>query len=157
MVNRDMSFFMADKIEKVTEEEVYVSKRTKDNNNKVIPFIMKAIPTEQIEELEKDCMEPVFEKGKKVGEKFNRPKWLARIGIESTVYPGFRDKDLLKSYNVVSSLEAVKKVLSVGGEYAEWIGVTQRINGFEEDFEDLVKEAKNSSGAETETPSTLTS
>lgn len=83
----DMSFFMADKIEEVTEEEVYVSKRIKDIDGKIIPFIMKAIPTDRIEELEKDCVDPVFEKGKKVGEKFNRPLWLARIGIESTVYP----------------------------------------------------------------------
>ncbi|MGG3801794.1 phage tail assembly chaperone [Metabacillus fastidiosus] len=143
MTQRDMSFFMKGKGEAVTEEKVYVSKRFKDEKGKVIPFIMKPIPTTRIEELEKECMEPVEEKGKKVGERLNRVRWLTRMGIESAVYPNFKDKELLDSYKEVDPVVVVKQVLSVGGEFTEWINAVQRVNGYEEDFEDLVEEAKN--------------
>ncbi|GLY12212.1 MULTISPECIES: phage portal protein [Bacillus] len=143
MTKRDMNFFMAGKAQAVTEEEVFVTKRYKDAEGKVIPFVMKPITTERIEELEKECIEPVKENGKKVGEQLNRARWIARMGIESTVYPDFKDKELLKSYGVIDPVDAVKKVLSVGGEFAEWMNATQRINGYDQDFEELVDDAKN--------------
>jgi hypothetical protein len=142
-VTRDMGFFMAGKAKPVTEENVTVSKRFIDENGKIIPFVMKPISTERIEALENECIEPVIENGKKVGEQLNRPRWIARMGIESTVYPDFRDKELRTSYKTEDAVEVVKKVLSVGGEYAEWMQQAQRINGYGEKFDDLVDEAKN--------------
>ncbi|WP_046180390.1 phage tail assembly chaperone [Domibacillus tundrae] len=140
---RDMSFFLAGKAKPVTEEEVPVSRRYVDEEGKIIPFIMKPITTERIEELEKECYKPVYENGKKAGEEFDRPRWIARMGIESTVYPNFRDAELRKSYGSEDPVEVLKKVLSVGGEYAEFLQAAQRINGYTETFEDLVEEAKN--------------
>lgn len=142
-VQRDMSFFMAGQAAPVKEEKVYVSKRFTDKEDKVIPFIMKPIPTEEIEILEKDCMEPVVKNGREVGEELNRTRWIVRMGIESTVYPNFKDKELLKSYGVVDPVDAVKKMLSVGGEHQAFVMETQRINGYGETFNDLVDEAKN--------------
>ena len=49
MTKRDMNFFMAGKAQAVTEEEVFVTKRYKDAEGKVIPFVMKPITTERIE------------------------------------------------------------------------------------------------------------
>ncbi|OES45807.1 phage tail assembly chaperone [Domibacillus iocasae] len=140
---RDMSFFLAGKEKPVTEENVVVSRRYVDAEGKVIPFVMKPITTERIEEIEADCYTPVYEGSKKVGEEFDRPRWIARMGIESTVYPNFRDKDLLKSFGAQDPVEVLKKMLSVGGEYAEFMKAAQRINGYMDTFEDLVSEAKN--------------
>lgn len=141
---RDMSFFMAGKAKPVTEEDVIVSRRFLDAEGNVIPFVMKAIETERIEELEEDCYTPVYDKaGKKTGDEFDRARWIARMGIESTVYPNLRDKELLKSHGVLDPVDALKKLLSVGGEYAEFMKAAQRINGYLETFEDLVDQAKN--------------
>ncbi|WP_410979132.1 phage tail assembly chaperone [Cobetia sp. SIMBA_158] len=36
-----------------------------------------------------------------------------------------------------------KRVLSVGGEYANWLNKAIEVNGFEDEIEDLETEAKN--------------
>lgn len=143
MSERNMSFFMNGKAEAAKEEEVVVSKRYKDENGKIVKFVMKAIDTERLDQLVDECMEDEFEKGKKVGEKLNRGRYNARVAIESTVYPNLRDPELLKSYGCADPVDAAKKVLSVGGEYANWINQAMRVNGFQEDFNDLAEEAKN--------------
>lgn len=140
---RDMSFFMAGNAEETTEEEVIISKRYKDKGGKVIPFIMKAIPTEELDELEKSCMKPRYQSGKRIGEYLDSSRFYARMGVESTIYPNFKAEELRKSYNTQDPVEIAKKVLSVGGEYSKWIEETLRINGFDDNFDELVEEAKN--------------
>jgi hypothetical protein len=135
MAERNLAFFMNGKAEQPKEKEVYVSKRYKDEEDKIIPFVMKAITTERLDQLADECTDD--EKG------LDRPRYLARIAVESTVYPDFKNSELLKSYGVVDPVDAAKKVLSVGGEYNEWIKQAQVVNGYFEDFEKLVEEAKN--------------
>jgi len=140
---RDMSFFMPDKALQVNEEEVIVSKRYVDADGKPIPFIMKAIPTEKIEEIEDQCMKPKYQKGRKVGETLDTSRFYARIAIESTLYPDFKSEELRTAYKTEDPVEVAKRVLSVGGEYSAWIEAALRINGFDDEFDDLVEEAKN--------------
>ena len=142
-LGRDLSFFMADNAEETPEEKVFVSKRFKDKKGKVIPFIMKAIETTRIDEIEKACMQPEFFKGRKVGESIDRGRFHARIAVETTVYPDFKAEELRKSYKTEDPVEVAKRVLSVGGEYSAWIEESMRINGFDDSFEDLEEEAKN--------------
>ncbi|MCM3452733.1 phage portal protein [Heyndrickxia oleronia] len=142
-LGRDLSFFMADNAEEAPEEKVYVSKRFKDKKGKVIPFIMKAIPTERIEELEKECTKTEYHKGRKIGERVDQVRFYARIAVETTIYPDLKSKELRKSYKTEDPIEVAKRLLSIGGEYSTWIEEATRINGFDDDFEDLEEEAKN--------------
>ncbi|WP_434736086.1 phage tail assembly chaperone, partial [Bacillus subtilis] len=48
-----------------------------------------------------------------------------------------------EAYKTADPVEVAKRVLSVGGEYANWLNKAIEINGFEDDFEDLEEEAKN--------------
>ncbi|WP_404407738.1 phage tail assembly chaperone [Jeotgalibacillus malaysiensis] len=142
-MTRDMSFFMQGKAEVIEEQEHVVSKRYKDEDGKVIPFVFKPLATERIEQIEKECMKPVMQKGRKVGERVDNGRFMARIGVESTVFPDFKDKSLLESYNAVDPVEVLKKVLSIGGEYTAFMNAVQKVNGMDEDFEDMVEDAKN--------------
>ncbi|MFX3631851.1 MAG: phage portal protein [Candidatus Pristimantibacillus sp.] len=142
-MQKDMSFFMKGKAAQLPEEDVVVSKRFKDNEGNPIPFKLKALPTARIEEIQEDCTKSIIKKGRVVEKKLDQQRFVARMGIESTVYPEFRDADLLASYGVNDPVILVKQILSLAGEYAEWIAAVQRVNGFEEDFDDLVEEAKN--------------
>jgi Phage XkdN-like tail assembly chaperone protein, TAC len=143
MAERDISFFLAGNAKPVEEEEVIVSKRYVDKEGKVIPFIMKPMKTEDIEELEKSCMKPVMKNGKKVGERLDTSRFYARMAIESTVFPDFKSEEMRKSYKTEDPVEVAKRVLSIGGEYSAWIEAALRINGFDDEFDDLVEEAKN--------------
>ncbi len=143
MVTKTMDVFMKGKAKQVVTEEVVVSKRYVDDAGNPIPFLLKAIDTKRIEELQDECTVPQFKKGKKVGEEVDWKRFACRLAVESTVYPNFKDAELLKSYELVDPCDLVKEILQVGGEYAELIQAVQRVNGFDSDFEELVDEAKN--------------
>lgn len=142
-MSKDMSFFMKGRAKQTPEIEEVISTRYVDEEGNPIPFRFKPLATDRIEAIQEECLIPVTRKGRKVDEKLDDKRFAARLGIETTVYPDFKDPELLKSYGVVDPVDAVKAVLSLGGEYAEWIRVIQRVNGFDEEFEDLVDEAKN--------------
>lgn len=140
---RDYTAFMMGKAKDVETVEQVVSKRYLDENGNPIPFEFRPISSKRIEELQKQCTEPIKRKGRVIDEKVDYGRFGARLGIETTTYPNFKDADLLSSYGLVDPVDLVKEILSVGGEYAEWIRVVQEVNGFDEDFEELVQEAKN--------------
>lgn len=143
MVTKTMDVFMKGKAKQVVTEEVIVSKRYVDEAGNPIPFLLKAIDTKRIETLQDECTVPQFKKGKKVGEQVDWKRFACRLAVETTVFPNFKDQELLKSYDLVDPCDLVKEILNVGGEYAELIQAVQRVNGFDSDFEDLVEEAKN--------------
>ncbi|TLS51745.1 phage portal protein [Paenibacillus antri] len=140
---KSMDLFMKGKAKQVVLEEVVVSKRYVDEEGNPIPFTLKAVDTKRIEELQDECTVPQFKKGKKIGEEIDWKRFACRLAVETTVYPNFRDQELLNSYGIVDPCELVKEILNVGGEYAELIQAVQRVNGFDTDFEELVDEAKN--------------
>lgn len=140
---RSMDFFMKGRGKELPVEEVPVTARFLDDKGKPIPFLMRALSTDRIEELEEECTVPITKKGRKVGEELDAKRFAARVAIETTVYPNFRSPELRKSYGTEDAVEVAKAVLSVGGEYIEWIRQAQRVNKFDEDFEDLLDDAKN--------------
>ncbi|MGF6357089.1 hypothetical protein ABIE27_005028 [Paenibacillus sp. 4624] len=142
-MTKNMSFFMKGKAAEVKEEEVIITRRYKDEKGEPIPFVMKPLSTKRIDDLEAECTKPEFKKGKKVGEKLDSKRFSLRIAIESTVYPDFRDAELLKSYGLTDPVDLARTILSVGGEYAEWMQAANRINGFDESEEDLIEDVKN--------------
>ncbi|WP_139489380.1 phage tail assembly chaperone [Brevibacillus dissolubilis] len=142
-VTRSMDMFMKGKAKQVITEEVIVSKRYVDEEGNPIPFVLKAIDTKRIEDLQDECTIPQVKKGKKVGETVDWKRFAARLAVESTVFPNFKDAELLASYGVVDPCDLLKEILCVGGEYAELVQAVQRVNGFDTDFEELVDDAKN--------------
>ncbi|MUT65316.1 phage portal protein [Paenibacillus sp. NEAU-GSW1] len=140
---RSMDMFMKGKAKQAVTEEVIVSKRYVDEDGNTIPFVLKAVDTKRIEDLQDECTVPQFKKGKKVGEEIDWKRFACRLAVETTVFPNFRDAELLSSYGLVDPCDLVKEILNVGGEYAELIQAVQRVNGFDTDFEELVEEAKN--------------
>lgn len=142
-MSKNMAFFMKGKAAEVKEEEVIITRRYKDEKGEPIPFVMKPLSTKRIDELEAECTKPEIKKGKKVGEKLDSKRFSLRIAIESTVYPDFRDAELLKSYGLTDPVDVARSVLSVGGEYMEWLQAANRINGFDESEDDLIDEVKN--------------
>ncbi len=145
VVADDLSFFMPGVAEETEEIERLVSKRFKDKSGNIIPFRFKAITTERIEELEKLHTIPVYSgsRRRKTGERLDQARFMAHIAVESTVYPNFKAAEFRKKYKLQDPIEIAKKVLHIGGEFTEWINITNEINGFDDSFEDLEEAAKN--------------
>ncbi|MEC0714393.1 phage portal protein, partial [Bacillus haynesii] len=117
----DLSFFMPGQTEEAEEVKVPISKRFKDKEGNVIPFVFKAITTERIDELEKENTTYKNVKGRGRVKDLDTQRFYARIAVESTVYPDFRSKELREAYKTPDPVEVAKRVLSVGGEYANWL------------------------------------
>lgn len=139
----DLSFFMPGQTIEAEEVKVLISKRFKDKAGNVIPFVFKAITTERIDELEKENTTYKNVKGRGRVKELDSQRFYARIAVETTVYPNFKSKELREAYKTEDPVEVAKRVLSVGGEYANWLNKAIEINGFEDDLEDLEEEAKN--------------
>lgn len=143
-MNKNMAFFMKGKAkQEFIEEEVVITKRFLDEKGEPIPFVFRSLPPKRIEELQEDCTRRVVKKGRVVDEIFDSKRMSAKMALESTVFPDFRSAELLESYGVVDPADAARAVLSVGGEYMDWMNTANRINGYGEQDEDLVEEAKN--------------
>lgn len=140
----DLSFFLPGKAEVVEEVKVPISARFKDKEGKLIPFVFKPISTERVDEIEKMSMKNIVRKNRVVGKEVDQARFMARIAVETTVYPDFKSAELRKAYKTEDPVEVAKKVLHVAGEYAEWISKSAEVNGFDDSIDDLEEIAKNS-------------
>ncbi|WYP24747.1 phage portal protein [Alkalihalobacillus sp. FSL W8-0930] len=141
----DMSFFLSGNEAKAPKEKAIITRRFKDQNGEPIPFVFQAISTERIEDLQKFHTKTIT-KGKRRGQKdFDNERFSAAIAVESTIYPKFSDAKILKSYGTQDAITAAKKMLSIGGEYSNWIDRAMLVNGYGEESEDVQDEeaAKN--------------
>ncbi|PAF18612.1 phage tail assembly chaperone [Terribacillus saccharophilus] len=140
----DLSFFLPSAVEEAEEVKAPISKRFKDKEGNIVPFIFKAIPTERIDELEKLCTTFKNVKGQGRVKDLDTQRFYARIAVETTVYPDFRSKELREAYKTEDPVEVAKKLLSVAGEYSNLITKAMEVNGFDDTLEDLEEAAKNS-------------
>lgn len=68
--------------------------------------------------------------------------YLALLVTTSVVHPDLKNVELQKSYGVMGAETLLRKML-LPGEYAELVQNVQRINGFDQDMNELVQEVKN--------------
>lgn len=66
------------------------------------------------------------------------------LAVESTVFPDLKNARLQDKFGVYEPVALLKGILSVGGEFMEYIKQTSTINGFlEKEYEEVHEEAKN--------------
>lgn len=144
MTERNMSFFMKGQAKPIEETEEVVSARFLDEKGKPIPFVFRPISSDRLEELRKECTKRTpAKKGQPATEEMDTQRLILKTGIETTVFPNFKNADLLKSYGVADPVDVVSKVLEIAGELNAWIAVVQRVNQFDDDFEEMIEDAKN--------------
>lgn len=141
-VVQDLSFFMPSRAKQVEVEEAPISKRFTDEEGNIIPFKMRPITTERIDQIESlNTRKTRFRNQQQ--EKVDYARFIAQVAVETTIYPDFRSEELRQAYKTEDPIEVAKSVLHVGGEYANWISKASEINGFNDTLEDLEEAAKN--------------
>ncbi|KGK88042.1 hypothetical protein [Clostridium sp. HMP27] len=138
----DMKMFLKGKAQNLPEVETIITERYLDENGKAIPFKFKAIPSKMIDEIKRDCTKNIYHKGQKI-EKFDQERFVAKVAVETTTFPNFKDGELLESYSCVDPVDLAHEILSLPGEYTTWVEEAFKTNGFDDKFEDLVADAKN--------------
>ncbi|HWR07098.1 phage tail assembly chaperone [Sporomusa sp.] len=138
----DMSAFMKGKAKQLPEEEKVITHLYVDEAGQPIPFKFKAIPTSVVDGIRADCTIVIVGKGQRI-EKFDKDRFACRVAIATTTFPDFKDPELLKSYGCVDPVDLAKAILTLPGEYTDWIQSCFKLNGYSDSYEELVGEAKN--------------
>ena len=139
-----LSAFLKQNVKQVENEKVIVSERFKDENGNIIPFEVRVLTNDEDERLRKKCTYKEQIPGKK-HQYMNETDYDKYVGLQAvacTVYPDLKDSSLQDSYGVMGELNLLKAMLTPG-EYANYLGAVQKINGFDKDIQELVDEAKN--------------
>jgi hypothetical protein len=141
-LSMDMKMFLKGKATALPEIEKVITERYKDEEGNPVPFKFKAIPSKQLDDIKKECTKTFYVKGQKI-EKSDNERFVAKVAIETTLYPNFKNEELLDSYNCVDPVDLAHEILYLPGEYTDWVEAAFKVNGFDDKFEDLVAEAKN--------------
>ncbi len=116
-----------------------------DEKGNPLPWIVKAITTDEAEKIREECTIDVQITGKPGAyrQKLLTSKYIAKLMCACVVTPDLYDKELQDSYGVMTPEELIKAMIDNPGEYDEFASFIQNYNGFDETMQDKVDEAKN--------------
>ncbi len=130
-------FLNAHPVDNLTEK-VVISPRFKDKDGNLLKFTIKAMTSQQFDDIRKSCTE--IRKGRKV--EFDAQKFNLKMVINHTVSPDFKHAESLQKMGCKTPEEYVERVL-LAGEVTTLASKIQELSGFDADMDTLVEEAKN--------------
>jgi len=127
----------------VKEKEVYISDRFKDENGKLVPFKIKPLKKEVIEQI-KNQMALDVDKDKKISMKASTGLDYEDLMLtESIVFPDLTSKELQDSYGVIGEANLINEMLLLG-EKARLTEEIAELNGFDDSkLRESIEQAKN--------------
>lgn len=139
-----LTAFLAQNAEQVENVKYVASPRFKDEAGKPIAWEIRCISNAEDDALRKSCVRriPVSKKTNQFTSETDMTQYLAKLGATCTVYPNLYAEELQNSYGVMGAEALLKKMLTPG-EYADYVTKVLEVCGFDEDFEEIINEAKN--------------
>lgn len=127
----------------VKEKEVYISDRFRDENGKLVPFKIKPLKKEVIEQI-KNQMALDADKDKKITLKASTGLDYEDLMLtESIVFPDLTNKELQDSYGVIGEANLINEMLLLG-EKARLTEEIAELNGFDDSkLRESIEQAKN--------------
>ena len=106
---------------------------------------IKPLTTRESDDIRESCTIEVPVKGKpnQFRMKVQSSKFGAKMLAASIVFPDLMNAELQDSYGVSTPDELVKEMIDDPGEYNRFLAFVQEFNGFDNNMEDKVEEAKN--------------
>lgn len=131
---------------KVEREAItlYPTESLKDENGNRVPFVFRAITTDENNRISDECTRQVQIPGKKnqYRSEFNRAAYQNKFVAACCVEPELRNAELQDSYGVKTPEALITAIIDNPGEFAELFGELAKLCGFTSD-EDKVEEVKN--------------
>ena len=141
----NLSLFL--KKNKVQKENTFyaATKSLCDEKGNPLKWELKAITTKENDEIRDDCTMEVPVKGKPnmFRPKVNSALYAAKMLAASVVFPDLNNAELQDSYGVTTPHDLVREMVDDSGEYNDFVAFVQEFNGFTNDMDDKVAEAKN--------------
>lgn len=140
----NLSYFLAENIEKEEVVKYAASKRIVDENKKPVEWEIGCITSDEDEKIRKSCTRKVQVPGKKnmFTPETDIDKYLGLLAVQCIKYPDLNNAEIQNSYGVMGA-DALLKTMLKPGEYQDLCKKVQEINGFDTGMDELVEEAKN--------------
>lgn len=145
-----LSAFLSENARPVENVRYAVSPRflgaERDEQGNPLPELweIRCLTSTEEESIRRECTKRVPVPGKRgqFTQETDYNLYLGRLAAACTVYPNLNDKELQDSYGVMGADVLLKTMLSPG-EYTDYLGKVQEVNGFDRSFQDEVDETKN--------------
>lgn len=139
-----LSCFLSQNALKVENERYVASKRFLDGDGKPVEWELCPVGSAEDEALRKACTKRVPVPGKRgqYTQETDYSQYLGKLAARATVFPNLNDQELQDSYHAMGA-DALLKAMLTAGEYAGYLDMVQKVNGFDTSMEELVDEAKN--------------
>jgi len=140
----NLSYFLAENIEKEEVVQYVATKRIKDENKNPIEWELGCITSAEDQEIRKKCTRKVQVPRKKnmFVPETDFDAYLVKLAVRCVKYPELNNAELQNSYKVMGE-ESLLQTMLKGGEYQDLLKKIQEINGFDTGMDELVEEAKN--------------
>ncbi len=137
--------FLAQNAQPVENLKHPASKRFVDDAGAPLQWEIRCVTSTEDEALRKACTKrvPVAGKRNQFTQETDFNLYIGKLAAACTVFPNLNDSELQNSYGVMGA-DILLKTMLTPGEYADYIGKIQEVNGFDTTFEEAVDEAKNS-------------
>lgn len=129
----------------VRKNEKYAPTKSLLDGDKPLEWEFRHITSKENESLRDSCTAEVQITGKPnlFRPRLNTSQYIAKMIVESTVFPDLYDKELQDSYGVMTPEELLYAMVDDAGEYQDFTIWMQKFQGFSRTFDDKVDEAKN--------------
>jgi hypothetical protein len=116
-----------------------------DEKGNPLEWEIKPLTTRETDDIRDDCMTEVQVTGKpgQYRQKVNATKFGAKMLAASIVYPDLLNAELQDSYGVSRPEDLVREMVDNPGEYNAFLEFVQNFNGYSDDINEDIEEAKN--------------
>lgn len=121
----------------VEQENIVISKRFRNEDGSIAPFIIRPISQEENDRLIRQATRRTKVNGQ-WAEQLDNTEYGRRVVVAATVEPDFSSPDMCKAYGTLDPLEVPGKML-LTGEYGKLSRAILELSGLDDDLEEQAK------------------
>ena len=140
----NLELFFAENVQLEENVKYVASKRFKDAKGNPLEWEIKALSADENDAIKKQCItrKPVPGKRGQYNNEFDNIKYISLLCVNSIVFPDLNNAALQDSWKVMNGSDLLKVMLN-SGEYDMLSQKVQEVNGYMDDINEDIEEAKN--------------
>lgn len=132
----DFKGFLMSDVKQSEEIKISLSKRFSE------PFVLKAITEEQDKMLREESYKKIKQRNGSYTRELDTDTYMKKLTIATVIVPDFKNAELQKNWGVLGAESLLERMLNPG-EFNELLFKIREVNGYDEEPNEIVDEAKN--------------
>ena len=132
----DFKGFLMSDVKQSEEIKIRLSKRFTE------PFVLRTITEEQDKMLREESYKKIKQRSGNYTRELDTDTYMKKLAIATVIVPDFKNAELQKNWGVLGAESLLEKMLNPG-EFKELLFKVREVNGYDEEPNEIVEEAKN--------------